>query len=80
MLLYIRSHFFQIFTQSIDAIDVTRVTLSHLNSMNAIESQELNVECRMSNVDKVNSFDGAYLWSFSGHLNYQFAHFQAWPR
>ena len=40
-LLYIRSsgsgNFFQIFTQSIDAIDVTSVTLSRLNSINAID-------------------------------------------
>ena len=30
-------NFFQIFTQSIDAIDVTSVTLSRLNSINAID-------------------------------------------
>ena len=28
---------FQIFTQSLDAIDVTSVTLRHLNSINAID-------------------------------------------
>ena len=28
---------FQIFTQSIDSIDVTSVTLGHLNSINAID-------------------------------------------
>ena len=32
-----KGHFFQIFTQSIDAIEVTRVTLSRLNSINAID-------------------------------------------
>ena len=36
VLLYIRRPFFQIFTQSIDAIDVASVTLSRLNSINAI--------------------------------------------
>ena len=38
-LLYIRSSnpLFQIFTQSIDAIDVTSVTLRRLNSINAID-------------------------------------------
>ena len=38
-LLYIRQRqqFFQIFTQSIDAIEVTSVTLSHLTSINAID-------------------------------------------
>ena len=35
-LLYIRP-LFQIFTQSLDAIDVTSVTLSRLNSVNAID-------------------------------------------
>ena len=30
-------NFFQIFTQSLDAIDVTSVTLSRLNSINAID-------------------------------------------
>ena len=39
---------FQIFTQSIDAIDVASVTLSRLNSINAIDVKR--VECRMSNV------------------------------
>ena len=34
--LYIRP-LFQIFTQSLDAIDVTSVTLSRLNSINAID-------------------------------------------
>ena len=32
-----QGNFFQIFTQSIDANDVTSVTLSHLNSINAID-------------------------------------------
>ena len=38
---------FQIFTQSLDAIDVTSVTLSRLNSINAIDITRcwLNVEC-----------------------------------
>ena len=37
-LLYIYPHpLFQIFTQSLDAIDVTSVTLSRLNSINAID-------------------------------------------
>ena len=36
-LLYIRQQLFQIFTQSIDVIDVTRVTLSPFNSINAID-------------------------------------------
>ena len=38
-LLYIRvqRQLFQIFTQSLDAIDVTSVTLSCLNSINAID-------------------------------------------
>ena len=38
-LLYIRQQqqLFQILTQSIDAIDVTSVTLSRLNSINAID-------------------------------------------
>ena len=36
--IYIYIHpLFQIFTQSLDAIDVTIVTLSHLNSINAID-------------------------------------------
>ena len=35
--IYIRSPLFQIFAQSIDANDVTSVTLSHLNSINAID-------------------------------------------
>ena len=30
-------NFFQIFTQSLDAIDVTSVTLSRLNSINTID-------------------------------------------
>ena len=34
--IYIRP-LFQIFTQSLDAIDVTSVTLSRLNSINAID-------------------------------------------
>ena len=34
--LYIRP-LFQIFTQSLDAIDITSVTLSRLNSINAID-------------------------------------------
>ena len=37
MCYYISTHFFQIFTQSIDAIDVTSVTPSRLNSINAID-------------------------------------------
>ena len=37
-LLYISRPLFQIFTQSVDAIDVTSATLSHLNSMNAIDA------------------------------------------
>ena len=46
---------FQIFTQSIDAIDVKRVTLCCLNSINAIdvargECQMSNVKLQMSNV------------------------------
>ena len=32
----------QIFTQSIDAIDITSVTLSCFNSINAIESHDAN--------------------------------------
>ena len=45
-LLYIRP-LFQIFTQSLDAIDVTSVTLSRLNSINVIDVTRcwLNVEC-----------------------------------
>ena len=36
--IYIYPHpLFQIFTQSLDAIDVTSVTLSRLNSINAID-------------------------------------------
>ena len=45
--IYIRSRpLFQIFTQSIDAIDVTSVTLSCLNSINAVDVTRcwLNVE------------------------------------
>ena len=42
---------FQNFTQSIDAIDVTRVTLSCLNNIiNAIDVTMSNTECQMSNV------------------------------
>ena len=52
---------FQIFTQSIDAIDVTRVTLSRLNSINASD-----VKCLMSM--RLNLFVGAYLRSFSCNL------------
>ena len=47
-LLYIRQRqqLFQIFTQSLDAIDVTSETISHLNSINAIDVTRywLNVE------------------------------------
>ena len=32
-----QTHFFHIFTQSLDAIDITSVTLSRLNSINAID-------------------------------------------
>ena len=32
---------FQIFTQSIDAIDVRRVTLSRLNSIKAIDEKQM---------------------------------------
>ena len=35
--IYISGHFFHIFTQSIAAIDVTTVTLSRCNSINAID-------------------------------------------
>jgi len=45
------------FTQPIDAIDITKVTLRRLNSVNAID------------VNKVKSFVGAYLPSFSGHFS-----------
>ena len=38
----------QIFTQSIDTIDVTSVTLSRLNSINAIDVTRR--KCQMSNV------------------------------
>ena len=36
VLVYIQRPFFEIFIQSIDAIDVTSVTLSRFNSINAI--------------------------------------------
>ena len=35
MVYYISAQLFQIFTQSLDAIDITSVTLSRLNSINA---------------------------------------------
>ena len=42
---------FSVFTQPIDAIDVTRVTLSCLNNIiNAIDVTMSNTECQMSNV------------------------------
>ena len=41
---------FEIFTHSNDAIDITSVTLSRLNSINAIDVTCLRVECRISNV------------------------------
>ena len=44
---YISNPLFQIFTQSLRAIDVTSVTLSRLNSNNAVDAKRcwLNVEC-----------------------------------
>ena len=36
MVYYISNPIFQMFTQSLDAIDVTSVTLSRLNSINAV--------------------------------------------
>ena len=50
---------FQIFTQSIDAIDVTSVTLSCLNSINAIEVTRcwlMLIECRMFQYSNVPMF------------------------
>ena len=47
---------FQIFTQFIVAIDVIRVTIRRLNSIN----------------DKVKPFVGVYLRSFSGHFQKDF--------
>ena len=72
-------YFFHFFIQPIDAIDITRVTLSRIDSINAIEvtivkCRSLDVECRMSNVKKVNFFVGAYLWSSSGHFSKRQTH------
>ena len=58
VLLYIRSRplcQILIFTLSIGAIDVTRVTLSRLNSVNAIDVRRVkcqikDVKCQMSNI------------------------------
>ena len=47
---------FQIFTQFIDAIDVTRVTLGRSNSINATDVTRvirLTFECQMSNVNQI---------------------------
>ena len=42
-------HFFQTFAQSIDAIDVTRVTLSRLlNSINAIDVTRCQMSMRLN--------------------------------
>ena len=46
---------FQIFTQSIDAIDVRRITLSHLNSVNAIDVTRVECQTQMPNVIFENS-------------------------
>ena len=60
---------YSVFTQPIDAIDVTRITLSCLNSINWCHMSRMsNVKCQMSNFDKVKSFAVAYLQSFSGHF------------
>ena len=45
--IYLPGHFFQIFTQSIDAIDVTSVTLSRLNSVNAIDVTRCKLRLRV---------------------------------
>ena len=45
--IYIQRPLFQIFTQSIDAIDVTSVTLSRFNSINVIDVTRVTRECRM---------------------------------
>ena len=42
-------YFFHFFIQPIDAIDITRVTLSRIDSINAIDLTI--VKCRMSNVE-----------------------------
>ena len=45
--IYLSGHFFQIFTQSIDAIDVTSVTLSRSNSVNAIDVTRCKLRLRV---------------------------------
>ena len=56
---------FQIFTQSLDAIDVTSVTLSRLYSINAIDVTRVTRECRMLNV----------YWSIGPLVRWSIGHF-----
>ena len=48
--IYFETLLFEIFTQSIDAIDVTSVTQSRLNSINASDVTRVTRECQMLNV------------------------------
>jgi len=64
--LYIRQQLFQIFTQSIDSIGVTRVTLGHFNSINAIDVIRLSLELTWDFLGTILGLSWDYLGTILG--------------